>query len=330
MKDNFWNERQVFVTGASGFIGAWLIKDLIKSGARVVTLIRDPDPQSEYFRSGDYQKTTIVQGMLEDYNTLERAISEFEPDTIFHLAAQALVEVGMRSPLHTFETNIRGTYNLLEACRMHKDIIQRVVIASSDKAYGTKHELPYKESMPLEGKYPYEVSKSCADLISQSYFHSYGLPVAIARCGNVYGGGDLNWSRIVPGAIRAAIQQNPLKIRSDGRYVRDYIYVKDVVAGYLKLAEKIDDEHVRGAAFNFGPGRGISVLDMIERIEDSMDQEIEKHILDIAEGEIFEQYLDPSNAKKVLDWQLRYSQDEGLRETISWYRDYFSKNKKSN
>lgn len=330
MKDNFWNERQVFVTGASGFIGAWLIKDLIKNGARVVTLIRDPDPQSEYFRSGDYQKTTIVQGMLEDYNTLERAISEFEPDTIFHLAAQALVEVGMRSPLHTFETNIRGTYNLLEACRMHKDIIQRVVIASSDKAYGTKHELPYKESMPLEGKYPYEVSKSCADLISQSYFHSYGLPVAIARCGNVYGGGDLNWSRIVPGAIRAAIQQNPLKIRSDGRYVRDYIYVKDVVAGYLKLAEKIDDEHVRGAAFNFGPGRGISVLDMIERIEDSMDQEIEKHILDIAEGEIFEQYLDPSNAKKVLDWQLRYSQDEGLRETISWYRDYFSKNKKSN
>ena len=330
MKDNFWNERQVFVTGASGFIGAWLIKDLIKSGARVVTLIRDPDPQSEYFRSGDYQKTTIVQGMLEDYNTLERAISEFEPDTIFHLAAQTLVGVGMRSPLHTFETNIRGTYNLLEACRTHKDTIQRVVIASSDKAYGAKHELPYKESMPLEGKYPYEVSKSCADLISQSYFHSYGLPVAIARCGNVYGGGDLNWSRIVPGAIRAAIQQNPLKIRSDGRYVRDYIYVKDVVAGYLKLAEKIDDEHVRGAAFNFGPGRGISVLDMVKRIEDSMDQEIEKQVLDIAEGEIFEQYLDPSNAEKVLGWQLGYTLDEGLRETIVWYRDFFGNNQKSN
>lgn len=330
MKDTFWNERQVFVTGASGFIGAWLIKDLIKRGARIVTLIRDPDPQSEYLRSGDYQKTTIVQGMLEDYNTLERTISEFEPDTIFHLAAQTLVGVGMRSPLYTFEANIRGTYNLLEACRTHEDLIQSVVIASSDKAYGTKHELPYKESMPLEGKYPYEVSKSCADLISQSYFHSYGLPVAIARCGNVYGGGDLNWSRIVPGAIRAAIQQNPLKIRSDGRYVRDYIYAKDVVAGYLKLAEKINDDHVRGAAFNFGPGRGISVLDIIERIEDLIDQEIEKHILDVAEGEIFEQYLDPSNAEKVLDWQPRYSLDEGLRETISWYQDYLDKNKKLN
>ena len=268
--------------------------------------------------------------MLEDFNTLERTISEFEPDTIFHLAAQTLVGVGMRSPLYTFEANIRGTYNLLEACRTHEDIIQRVVIASSDKAYGAKHELPYKESMPLEGKYPYEVSKSCADLISQSYFHSYGLPVAIARCGNVYGGGDLNWSRIIPGAIRAGIQQNPFKIRSDGRYVRDYIYVKDVVAGYLKLAEKIDDDHVRGAAFNFGPGRGISVLDIIERIEGSMDQEIEKHILDIAEGEIFEQYLDPSNAEKVLDWQPGYSLDEGLVETISWYREYFNKIMKSN
>jgi len=330
MKDTFWNERQVFVTGASGFIGAWLIKELIKNGAHIVTLIRDPDPQSEYFRSGDYQKTTIIQGMLEDFNTLERSISEFEPDTIFHLAAQTLVGVGMRSPLYTFEANIRGTYNLLEACRTHEDIIQRVVIASSDKAYGAKHELPYKESMPLEGKYPYEVSKSCADLISQSYFHSYGLPVAIARCGNVYGGGDLNWSRIIPGAIRAGIQQNPFKIRSDGRYVRDYIYVKDVVAGYLKLAEKIDDDHVRGAAFNFGPGRGISVLDIIERIEGSMDQEIEKHILDVAEGEIFEQYLDPSNAEKVLDWQPGYNLDEGLVETISWYREYFNKIIKSN
>jgi len=268
--------------------------------------------------------------MLEDFNTLERTISEFEPDTIFHLAAQTLVGVGMRSPLYTFEANIRGTYNLLEACRTHEDIIQRVVIASSDKAYGAKHELPYKESMPLEGKYPYEVSKSCADLISQSYFHSYGLPVAIARCGNVYGGGDLNWSRIVPGVIQAAIQQNPLKIRSDGRYVRDYIYAKDVVAGYLKLAEKIDDDHVRGAAFNFGPGRGISVLDIVERIESSMNQEIEKHILDIAEGEIFEQYLDPSNAEKVLGWQPGYSLDEGLIETISWYREYFNKIMKSN
>ena len=325
MKDTFWNERQVFVTGASGFIGAWLIKDLIKSGARVVTLIRDPDPQSEYFRSGDYQETTIVQGMLEDYNTLERTISEFEPDTIFHLAAQTLVEVGMRSPLYTFEANIRGTYNLLEACRIHEDLVKRVVIASSDKAYGAQDKLPYKESMPLEGKYPYEVSKSCADLISQSYYHSYGLPVAIARCGNVYGGGDLNWSRIVPGAIRAAIQHIPSEIRSDGLYIRDYIYVKDVVAAYLELAEKIDDDHVRGAAFNFGPGRGINVLDIIQRIEESMVQEIERHILDVAESEIFEQYLDPSNAEKVLGWQPIYSLDEGLRETISWYRDYFNK-----
>ena len=200
--NNFWNDRRVFVTGATGMVGFWLVKDLIAAGARVVALVRDPDPQAGFFRSGDYRQVSLVQGNIEDYSSLERALNDHEVDTVFHLAAQPIVSVAHRNPLPTFEANIRGTYNLLEACRIHSKLVKGVVIASSDKAYGPHEQLPYTEDMALQGKHPYEVSKSCADLIAQTYHHTYGLPVAILRCGNIYGGGDLNWSRIVPYAIR--------------------------------------------------------------------------------------------------------------------------------
>ena len=219
----FWQNRRVFVTGATGIVGSWLVKDLLAAGAYVVALVRDADPQSEFFRSGDFQSVAIVNGALEDFATLERAINEHEIDTVFHLGAQTIVGTAHRSPVPTFEANIRGSYFLLEACRLHQDRVRRVVIASSDKAYGDQPNLPYTEDTPLQGQHPYDVSKSCTDLIAQTYYHTYRLPVAIARCGNVYGGGDLNWSRIVPGTVRSLLQGMPPLIRSDGRYVRDYL-----------------------------------------------------------------------------------------------------------
>src|ERR1700742_2229161 len=232
---NFWRDRSVYVTGATGMVGYWLVKDLIAAGARVVCLVRDPDPQSGFYRSGDYQKVSLVQGDIENYASLERAINDHEVETVFHLAAQPIVGVAHRNPLPTFETNVRGTYNLLEACRVHSSLVKRVVIASSDKAYGEHDDLPYTEGMALQGKHPYEVSKSCADLITQAYQHTYALPVAILRCGNIYGGGDLNWSRIVPYAIRCFLEGKRPVIRSDGKFVRDYIYVKDVSRSYMTV-----------------------------------------------------------------------------------------------
>lgn len=321
----FWLGRRVFVTGATGIVGAWLVKDLLALGAYVVALVRDSDPQSEFIRSGDYLRTFVVNGQLEDYSTLERAINEHEVEVVFHLAAQPIVGVAQRSPLPTFEANIRGSYNLLEACRVHNDFVKRVVIASSDKAYGTQPVLPYTEEMPLQGQYPYEVSKSCTDLIAQSYHVSYGLPAAIVRCGNVYGGGDLNWSRIVPATIRSFLQGERPVIRSDGRYVRDYIYVKDVTHAYLRLAERLDDMQVRGQAFNFSPERALTVLEIVEAIERLMGcVHLTPDVRNTAQGEIFSQYLSAEKAHQVLDWRPRYSLDEELAETIGWYREFLA------
>ena len=282
-----------------------------------------PDPQSEFYRSGDYRMSSIVHGCLEDFWVLERAINEYEIDTVFHLAAQPLVGVAHRFPLQTFEANIRGTYNLLEACRIHRQFVQRVVIASSDKAYGEQQSLPYTEEMPLQGRRPYEVSKSCADLLAQAYHCTYGLPVAIARCGNVYGGGDLNWSRIVPGTIRSFLHGERPIIRSDGKSLRDYIYVKDVSRAYLRLAERLGDALVQGQAFNFSLEQGMSVMELVTKIQLLMDcQHIEADVRNIAEGEISSQYLSSARANHVLGWQANYTLEQGLGETISWYREY--------
>ena len=321
---DLWAGCKVFITGATGMIGSWLVKDLLARGATVIALVKDADPQSEFFRSGEYRRSSIVNGDLEDFRALERAINLYEPEAVFHLGAQTIVGVAHRSPLSTFETNIRGTYNLLEACRLHRETIKRVVIASSDKAYGEHSHLPYTEDMPLKGRHPYEVSKSCADLITQAYHHTYGLPVAIARCGNVYGGGDLNWSRIVPGTIRSFLRRERPIIRSDGTYVRDYIYVKDVARGYLRLAECLSEERVRGQAFNFGAESPITVFKLVKIIQKLMEAtSLEPEIQGSTKGEIHSQCLSAAKAREILKWAPAFDIESGLHETIEWYREFW-------
>lgn len=301
-------------------VGSWLVKKLLKHQAYVVALVRDADPQSELIRSGDISQVNVVSGRLEDFLTLERALNKHEIDTVFHLGAQTIVGTAHRFPLSTLEANIRGTYNLLEACRLHRDIVRRVVIASSDKAYGEQPMLPYTENMPLNGRHPYEVSKSCADLIAQSYHYTFGLPVAITRCGNIYGGGDLNWSRIVPGTIRALLRGERPIIRSDGTYIRDYIYVDDVANGYLRLAECLDKNGVNGEAFNFSNETPQGVLELVAVIQGLIGCDLSPLIENSATGEIRDQFLSAAKAKTRLDWQPRYSLESGLKETIDWYR----------
>jgi CDP-glucose 4,6-dehydratase len=319
-----WSNRRVLVTGGTGLVGSWLVRALVDSGAYTVVLIRDYDRQSELIRSGTVARTSVISGALEDYSTVERAINEHETDIVFHLGAQAIVGAAYRSPLATFESNIRGSYNVLEACRRRADIVRAVVIASSDKAYGESPNLPYTEDMPPLGRGPYDVSKSCTDLLSQSYAYSYGLPVTIARCGNIYGGGDLNWSRIVPGTIRSLLHGERPVIRSDGEFVRDYVYVEDVVQAYLKLGADSHRPEFRGEAFNFGPERPVSVLELVSRIRDLMSSgHLEPVILNQARAEIRDQYLSYAKAADQLGWQPRYSLEDGLRRTVQWYSQYF-------
>ena len=320
-----WAERRVFVTGASGIVGSWLVKRLLADGAYVVVLIRDWDPQSELVRSGDIAKTSVINGCLEDYATLERAISQHEIDTVFHLGAQPIVGIALRSPLPTFESNIRGSYNLLEACRVHRSLVARVVVASSDKAYGEAVTLPYTEDMPLQGRHPYDVSKSCTDLLAISYAETYQLPVTVARCGNIFGGGDLNWSRIVPGTIRSYWHGQSPVIRSNGLFTRDYIYVQDVVSAYLTLADRSADDDIRGQAFNFSPERSYTVLEITKAIQTLMGcAAIEPTILDQARHEIVDQFLDSTKAATVLKWQASHGLESGLTETIRWYREFLA------
>lgn len=318
-----WVGRRVLVTGATGLIGSWLTRRLLDLGSHVVVLVQDHDPQSELFRSGAIQRTTVISGELEDYGAIERAINREETDTVFHLGAQTLVGAAQRAPLATFEANIRGTYNLLEACRVNPAVVQRVIVASSDKAYGEHAQLPYTESTPLQGREPYAVSKTCTDLISQTYAASYNLPVVIARCGNVYGGGDLNWSRIVPGTIRALLEGRSPVIRSDGTYLRDYIYVQDVVDGYLKLSESLDDPERRGVAYNISTEEALTVVELVSEIRSIMAcGAIPLDIRATAQGEIHDQHLSAAKARQELGWRPTFGLHRGLRETIAWYREF--------
>jgi CDP-glucose 4,6-dehydratase len=316
----FWSERRVFVTGATGIVGSCLVRELLDHGANVAVLVRDADPQSELLRSGDINRCTVFNGQMEDLWTLERAISLHEAAYVFHLAAQTIVGVAHRNPFTTFETNVRGTYNLLEACRMHGSLVEGVIVASSDKAYGEVESLPYLETMPLNGKHPYEVSKSCTDLIAAAYCHSYNVPVTIARCGNIYGGGDLNWSRIVPGTVRSLLRGERPVLRSDGTFRRDYIYVKDVALAYMLLGEKSSESGVRGQAFNFSDEKPLSVLDMVSAIRRQMGSNLDPDVRNTAQGEIRDQYLDAAKARKTLGWRASYDLDAGLSETVAWYR----------
>lgn len=307
-------------------MGSALTAELLRRGTRVTALVRDPDPQSELIRSGTIQQVTVVQGALEDYASVERAINENEVDTVFHLGAQTIVGTAQRSPLPTFEANIRGSYNLLEACRVHQKLVKRVLIASSDKAYGSSDVLPYTEEHQLIGRHPYDVSKSCTDLLSAAYAHSYGTPVGILRCGNIYGGGDLNWSRLVPGTIRSLRDGKAPVIRSDGKFLRDYIYVQDVVEAYLLVADRLDSPAMFGESFNFSPERASSVLEVVDLLRKIMGKmDIEPVILDQAAAEIRDQYLDCSKAKRMLHWSPRFRMEDGLEETVRWYSDYLAK-----
>jgi CDP-glucose 4,6-dehydratase len=318
-----WSERRVLVTGATGIVGSWLVKELLGQDAHVVALVLDLDPRSELVRSGDLERVSVVNGALEDLETLERAVILHEVDTVFHLGAQTIVGVAHRAPLGTWEANVRGTYNLLEVCRRHDDLVRSVVIASSDKAYGEAVTLPYTEDSPLAARFPYEVSKAAADLIAQSYHHAYGLPVAIARCGNIYGGGDLNWSRIVPGTVRSLLRRERPVLRSDGSPVRDYLYVRDAASAYMRLADGLASDDVAGQAFNFSDEAPLTVLELVKAITAKFDAaDLEPLVVGTAVGEIHDQVLSAAKARAVLDWRPKHDLDSGLSETIDWYRSH--------
>jgi CDP-glucose 4,6-dehydratase len=315
----------VFVTGCTGILGSWLTLALLEAGADVVGLIRDRVPLSNLRMSGAEQRITAVDGDIADGNLLERVLNEYEIEVVFHLAAQPLVRLANRAPLGTFDTNIRGTWLLLEACR-RSSMVKRIVVASSDKAYGDQDTLPYTEDAPLQGRHPYDVSKSCADLITQAYFTTYRLPVAITRCGNIYGGGDLNWDRIVPGTARSVLRGEAPIIRSDGTLLRDYLYVADIVEGYLRLAECLEDPALHGQAFNFGMDDPKTVLEITQAIIGISDYpQIKPVVLNQASHEIVKQYLASEKAHRLLGWRAQYSLEEGLRHTLNWYREFFQK-----
>ncbi|MGH7321708.1 MAG: GDP-mannose 4,6-dehydratase [Candidatus Rokuibacteriota bacterium] len=319
----FWTDRDVLVTGATGLLGSWLVEKLVSRGANVTCLVRDWVPGSLLVSSGGLARVNVVRGDLEDYPVVLRTTNEYEINTVFHLGAQTIVGTASRSPLSTFEANIRGTWNVMEASRACSRLIERVVIASSDKAYGLHECLPYTEETPLQGRFPYDVSKSCADLIALAYFHSFRTPVAITRCGNLFGGGDLNFNRLIPGTIRSVLRGEAPVIRSDGTFVRDYFYVKDAVDAYLRLAEQLPEARFVGEAFNFGSETPMSVADIVALILRLVGKtSLAPRILSEASQEIPRQYLDCSKARQMLQWRAKYTLEEGLRETIAWYAQH--------
>jgi len=327
MAKGFWKDRNVFVTGCSGLLGSWLTKGLVDKGANVVGLIRDNVPKSYLYTSGYYDKITSVRGSLEDYPLLERTLNEYEIETVFHLGAQTIVTIANRNPLSTFESNIKGTWNMMEACR-RSPLVKRIVVASSDKAYGDQEKLPYDENTPLEGRHPYDVSKSCADLICRAYYETYKLPVCVTRCGNFYGGGDLNFNRIVPDTIRSALNGKAPVIRSDGTFIRDYFYVEDGVGAYMMLAEKMDDPKIHGEAFNFSNELQITVSEMVDKVLKVMKSDLKPVVLNQAGNEIKHQYLSAKKARQMLGWKPLYTPDEGLKRTVQWYREFLSESGK--
>ena len=321
MKNGFWRDRAVFVTGATGLVGGWLTKHLLEQGASVTALVRDWVPASEFVHKGLSERVNVVRGGLGSPYLLERVLGEYEVEVVIHLAAQTIVGIANRNPLSTFESNVRGTWNLLEACR-RSPMVKSVVLASSDKAYGDQTVLPYTEEMPLQGKHPYDVSKSCGDLIAQSYAHTFGVPLAITRCGNFYGGGDLNWNRVVPGTIRSVLRGERPIIRSDGKYIRDYFYVEDGAEAYMLLAERLyKDPSLRGAAYNFSNELQITVLELVNDIVAKMGSKLKPGIQNQASNEIRHQFLSAERARTELNWKPMFTLDEGLESTIGWYRE---------
>ena len=318
----FWKDRPVLVTGGTGLVGSWLIRRLTEAGAAVVCLVRDWVPKSELVRTGTLEKVCVVRGDIRDQDTLERSLGEYEIDTVFHLAAQTIVGIANRNPISTFETNIQGTWALLEAVR-RSPAVKQTIVASSDKAYGAQDKLPYDESTPLNGTHPYDVSKSCADLITYTYSNTYGLNAGITRCGNFYGGGDLNWNRIVPGTIRSVLNDERPVIRSDGQFVRDYFYVEDGAAAYMLLAERMAaDKSLAGHAFNFSNEIQVTVLDLVNRLIGLMGSGVTPDVRNEASHEIRHQYLSAEKARRVLGWHPLFTLEDGLALTVNWYKEF--------
>ena len=321
---DFWRDRPTLVTGATGLVGGWLVKRLLSAGADVFCLVRDHVPQSMLFRDKLVDQVKVARGDVRDQNCVERVLGEFEVDTVFHLAAQTIVGIANRNPISTFETNIQGTWALLEACRRSPKV-RLIVVASSDKAYGDQEKLPYDESTPLQGTHPYDVSKSCADLIAQTYALSYQSPVAITRCGNFYGGGDLNWNRIVPGTIRSILRGERPVIRSDGKFIRDYFYVEDGAHAYMTLAEHLAARpELAGQAFNFSNEIQVNVIELVEKILTIMKSSLTPDIRNEASNEIIHQYLSASKARKELNWKPLFELDQALATTTQWYKEFLT------
>jgi CDP-glucose 4,6-dehydratase len=314
----------VLITGATGLLGGYVVSELVELGANVVALIRDGVPGSRLQRSGLVDRINTVHGSVNDMGLMKRTMAEYSVQTVFHLAAQTQVGVAKQDPIGTLEANVQGSWVILEAARETK--VGQVLVASSDKAYGDTLELPYRETLPLAGRYPYDVSKSCVDLISTMYAATYGLPVGIVRCANLFGGGDLNFNRVIPGAIRAAILGEPFEIRSDGKFVRDFLYVEDAIDAYLTVAENLAINHaLYGEAFNFSLEVRLTVLEIVDLIKKlSGRPELEVLVRNIATNEVREQYASSQKARSVLNWNPRCGLEEGLRRTIRWYQEYFA------
>lgn len=325
MNPNFWSGRSVLVTGATGMLGSEVTNQLLSSGANVTVVVRDQVPSSRLYLEDLHKKINIAFGDITDFEFVERVIGEYEVETVFHLAAQTQVKVGNASPISTFNSNIKGTWNVLEAVRLHRQRIRSLIVASSDKAYGDQEILPYSEETPLQGRHPYDVSKSCADLIAQSYWYSFNLPVSVTRCGNLFGPGDLNFNRIIPGTILSLMKNEQPVIRSDGQYIRNYFYIKDAANAYLSISE--NTEKTIGQAFNVGSQERYSVVDLVKIITEVMGSDKSPIIKNEAKNEIKEQYLSIEKVKSVLGWLPKYSVRDALKETVDWYRKYFPVNR---
>jgi len=318
MKASFWRNKRVLVTGHEGFLGSHVTRALLKRNAEVIGVdIVSSRPNSVL--NGLRGRVSSVKGNIVNLKLVQKLINRYRPHALFHLAAEPIVGRALKNPTRAFRTNIQGTWNMLEGCR-GKGFVKSLVVASSDKAYGSHKNLPYREDYELRGSYPYDVSKSCTDLLSYSYFKTYGLPVCVTRCGNIYGPGDFHFSRIVPDAIRSATKGRPVIIRSDGTFVRDYIYVDDIVEGYIRLAERMEALNLYGESFNFSNDRPVSVLELVEKICKLTGKDASYKILNEARCEIKNQYLSSKKARRILGWRPRFMLDEGLRHTLRWYR----------
>lgn len=325
MRQTFWKNKRVFVTGFEGFLGSNLTKTLLFYGAEIIGLDIRVNRKRTIFSPSDYEKIKVIKGSVTNYKLLTEIINKNKIQIVFHLAAQAIVEKAYGAPRKMFKSNILGTWNLLEACRLAGNL-EAIIVASSDKAYGFHDKLPYKEDYSLKGNHPYDVSKSCADLLSNTYFHTYGLPVSVTRCGNIYGPGDFNFSRLIPDAMRCIFHNKMLKIRSDGKFIRDYIYIDDIVSGYIRIAELFKGRNLIGEAFNLSSEKFLTVMDVLNEINGGIPcvNKLKYKIMNTAEYEIKKQYLSSKKARTVLGWKARYSIQEGIKKTFDWYEKYFN------